>query len=72
MAKRRKIPQKTVGTKITMPMYDAMQQLLMVNAHVTPSDYLRDLIRRDLEAKGYRFHEEQPQKEAELALGGKQ
>ncbi|MEM2439956.1 MAG: hypothetical protein QW493_01915 [Candidatus Bathyarchaeia archaeon] len=42
----------TVATRITKPMYEALLRALTQNAHVTVSDYIRDLIRRDLEAKG--------------------
>jgi len=42
----------TVATRITKPMYEALLKMLTQNAHVTVSDYIRDLIRRDLEQKG--------------------
>ncbi|MEM3824238.1 MAG: hypothetical protein QXH87_04820 [Candidatus Bathyarchaeia archaeon] len=42
----------TVSTRITKPMYEALLRVLTQNAHVTVADYIRDLIRRDLEAKG--------------------
>lgn len=41
-----------VATRITKPMHDAILNLLQVNAHVNVADYVRDLIRRDLEKKG--------------------
>jgi len=50
-AEKLKIENKTVGTRITKPMYDRLLQLLAVNAHLSISDYLRDLIRKDLESK---------------------
>jgi len=51
-AEELKIKNKTVGTRITRVMYNKILELLPANAHVSISDYLRDLIRRDLEAKG--------------------
>lgn len=51
-AEELKIESKTVGTRITKVMYNKILELLPANAHVSISDYLRDLIRRDLEAKG--------------------
>ncbi|MEM3629378.1 MAG: hypothetical protein QXE06_08435, partial [Candidatus Bathyarchaeia archaeon] len=42
----------TVATRITKPMYEALLKMLTQNAHVTVSDYIRDLIRKDLEQKG--------------------
>ena len=47
------IPQKRVATCITLPMAEALEIYLAKNAHVTPSDYLRDLIRRDLKQHGF-------------------
>jgi hypothetical protein len=42
-----------VGTRITKPMYAALVKLLTLDSHVTISDYLRDVLRRDLEQKGF-------------------
>jgi hypothetical protein len=42
----------TVATRITRPMWEAMLRLLMSNAHLNTADYVRDLIRRDLETRG--------------------
>jgi Arc/MetJ-type ribon-helix-helix transcriptional regulator len=42
----------TVATRITKAMYDAVQRIVQLNAHVSVSDYVRDVIRRDLERKG--------------------
>jgi len=33
-------------------MQEAIDKLLETNAHVTVADYLRDLVRRDLEKRG--------------------
>ena len=51
--KRKKDNQTTpVSTRITKPMHDAILKLLEVNAHVNVADYLRDLVRKDLENRG--------------------
>jgi hypothetical protein len=42
-----------VGTRITKSMYEALLRLMAVDSHVTVSDYLRDVLRRDLEQKGF-------------------
>lgn len=44
-----------VSTRITKPMHKAILDLLRVNAHVNVADYIRDLIRKDLERKGVKF-----------------
>ena len=41
-----------VATRITEPMGKAIKKVLMTNAHLNVSDYLRDLIRKDLENRG--------------------
>lgn len=46
-----------VATRITKPMRKAITDLLLMNAHVNVADYLRDLIRKDLEARGVKFEE---------------
>jgi|GEM_PF-2079136 len=46
------IESTVISTRVTKPMYEALLRLLALNAHITISDYLRDLIRRDLEQKG--------------------
>jgi hypothetical protein len=33
-------------------MYKAVQAVLLTNAHVNLADYLRDLVRKDLETRG--------------------
>ena len=47
------IENAVVGTRITRPMYDALIKFLTLDSHITISDYLRDLLRRDLEQKGF-------------------
>jgi Arc/MetJ-type ribon-helix-helix transcriptional regulator len=42
----------TVATRITKPMLEGIQSILMVNAHINIADYIRDLIRKDLEERG--------------------
>jgi Arc/MetJ-type ribon-helix-helix transcriptional regulator len=46
------IESTVIATRITKPMYEALLRLLTLDAHITISDYIRDLIRRDLEQKG--------------------
>ena len=46
-----------VSTRITKPMRKAITDLLKMNAHVNVADYLRDLIRKDLEARGVKFEQ---------------
>jgi len=51
----------TVATRITKPMFKAVQIVLATNAHLNTADYVRDLIRRDLEERGT-FKEKEPAK----------
>jgi len=51
-----------VSTRITKPMHKAILVILETNAHVNVADYLRDLIRKDLEKKGVQFDEKESQK----------
>ena len=51
----KKVELVSVGTKITKPMRRAISRILEVNAHANVSDYIRDLIRRDLEKRGLGF-----------------
>jgi Arc/MetJ-type ribon-helix-helix transcriptional regulator len=51
-----KIKQVTVSTRITSSMLERLNEYLISDAHVSISDYVRDLIRRDLETKGYRLY----------------
>jgi hypothetical protein len=48
-----------VGTRITKPMYEAVLKCLTLDSRITVSDYLRDLLRRDLEKKGFLRREAQ-------------
>lgn len=48
-----------VATRITKPMHRAVLILLNVDAHLNVADYLRDLIRKDLENKGVFYHQQQ-------------
>lgn len=47
----------TVATRITKSMYNSIQTVLAVNAHLNIADYMRDLIRRDLENRGVKMEE---------------
>jgi Arc/MetJ-type ribon-helix-helix transcriptional regulator len=51
MAKAR-AQSKTIGTKITRVMYNKILERLEEDTHLSVSDYLRDLIRKDIEEKG--------------------
>jgi len=51
MAKARQ-RSKTIGTRITQALYKEILERLEENTHLSVSDYLRDLIRRDMEEKG--------------------
>ena len=57
------IKQVKVSTRITGPMMKKLNEYLQVDAHVSLADYVRDLIRQDLEGKGYRLYAvEEPMK----------
>jgi hypothetical protein len=47
----------TVSTRITKPTQKALLDFLMRDAHINVADYLRDLIRKDLERHGVRVLE---------------
>jgi hypothetical protein len=42
-----------IGTRITKSMHKALIRFLEIDSHTNTSDYLRDLLRRDLENKGF-------------------
>lgn len=66
MKKANPIETTTVATRITRPMETAMLRMLSANAHISISDYLRDLIRKDLERRGVFFDAKgQTEKEAD-------
>jgi len=46
-----------VSTRITRPMRRAINEDLQVNAHINVADYLRDLIRLDLNSRGIKIEE---------------
>ena len=52
---RKMVETTPVSTRITKPMQKAISDLLKINAHVNVADYLRDLIRKDLEVRGVKF-----------------
>ena len=43
---------RTVGAQIPEEMYKILEEHIIGKAYVSASDYIRDLIRRDLEARG--------------------
>lgn len=57
----------TVATCITKPMEQAMLKLLLSNAHVSVSDYIRDLIRKDLEKRRIHFDQKETSQESNQA-----
>jgi Arc/MetJ-type ribon-helix-helix transcriptional regulator len=52
MQTKKEIETIPVATRITKPMLKAIQMVLATNAHINIADYVRDLIRRDLEERG--------------------
>lgn len=44
----------TVSTRVTGPMSKGIQTVLEKDTHINTADYIRDLIRRDLEGRGIR------------------
>lgn len=57
MKKREEVETVPVATRITKPMLKAIQTILTSNAHINLADYLRDLVRRDLESRGIKVEE---------------
>jgi Arc/MetJ-type ribon-helix-helix transcriptional regulator len=41
-----------IGTRITEAMQKGVEQVLLSDGHVNKADYIRDLIRKDLEKRG--------------------
>lgn len=44
---------KPIATRVTETMEKAIQQVLQTDGHLNASDYVRDLIRKDLEKRGF-------------------
>jgi len=65
LSKKVEVETTVIGTRITKPMHKALLKMLSLDAHVTVADYIRDLIRRDLERKGLLKLPEQKQQESE-------
>jgi len=57
MQTKKEIETIPVATRITKPMFKGIQSVLEINAHINTADYIRDLIRRDLEARGIKIEE---------------
>ena len=55
--KKQGIETVTVATRVTKPMLKGIQTILAINAHINTADYVRDLIRRDLEDRGVTIEE---------------
>ena len=49
--KKKTVETIPVSTRITRSMRQAINTVLQVNAHINVADYIRDLIRKDLEAR---------------------
>jgi len=41
-----------ISTGVTEPMHKAMAEILQTDGHLITADYVRDLIRKDLEKRG--------------------
>ncbi len=41
-----------IGTRITEPMQKGIERILATDGHLNTADYLRDLIRKDLDRRG--------------------
>ena len=46
-----------VSTRITRPMRQAINGVLQIDSHINVADYIRDLIRKDLETRGIKVEE---------------
>jgi len=57
MTEKKGIETITVATRVTKLTFKGIQTVLEINAHINTADYIRDLIRRDLEARGVRIEE---------------
>ena len=61
MTSQKEVETVPVATRITKPMLEAIQNLLLSNAHLNIADYVRDLIRKDLESRGV-LEDKEPKK----------
>lgn len=52
MQTKKEIETIPVATRITKPMLRGIQTILATDSHINIADYVRDLIRRDLEERG--------------------
>jgi len=43
---------RTIGAQIPEEMYKILEEHIIGKSYISASDYIRDLIRRDLEARG--------------------
>jgi len=59
MTEKKEVETITVATRVTKPTFKGIQTVLEINAHINIADYIRDLIRRDLEARGVKIEETQ-------------
>ena len=50
--RRQRWDTKVISGRISPPMYDAVIKVVETGPYVNVTDYLRDLIRKDLEARG--------------------
>ena len=57
MNKRRRTPHDSsvVSTRVTASMMNAIEQVLESGLYLRTSDYLRDIIRKDLKSRGIRI-----------------
>jgi len=59
MTRKEVVETTTVATRITKPMHKALLDFLAINAHINVADYLRDLIRKDLDNRGIKIPSQQ-------------
>jgi len=61
LTEQKEVETVPIATRITKPMFKAMQNILSANAHLNIADYVRDLIRKDLEKRGTLIEKETQQ-----------
>jgi len=57
MQTKKEIGTIPVATRISKPMLEGIHLILKINSHINTADYIRDLIRRDLENRGIKMED---------------
>jgi len=57
-AKRARWKTKVISGRVSPPMYQAVLDIINSGKYVDVTDYLRDMIRKDLEARGITLEKE--------------